>query len=49
MDKESGWVEGGVYNTRRVIQANYNIFWTEKLTSHILDYNEQNLVKSHQY
>ena len=49
MDKGGEQVESGVYYTRRVIQADSNVFWTHKLTSNISDYNKQNPLKFYQY
>ena len=49
MNKGRRWIEDSVYNSRRVIQADSDIFWTNKLTGYILDYDEWNPLGSHQY
>ena len=40
MDKEGRQVEGSVHNIRRVIQANSNVFQTNKLTNNFPDHDE---------
>ena len=42
-------MKSGIYYTRRVIQANSNVFWTYELSSNVSDYDEQNPVGSYQY
>ena len=49
MNKGRRWIENSVYNSRRVIQANSDILWTNKLTGYILDYDEWNSLGSHKY
>ena len=49
MNKGRRWIGDSVYNSRRVIQADSDIFWTNKLTGYILDYDEWNPLGSHQY
>jgi len=34
-------VEGGIYNFRRIIQANSDILWINEHTNNISDYDEQ--------
>ena len=40
MNKGGRQVESSIYYTRRVIQANYNVLWTYKLTGNVPDYDE---------
>jgi len=49
MDKGRRWVEDSIHHTRRVIQANSNVFWTYKFTSNVSDHDEWNSVGSHQH
>ena len=34
-------MEGGIYNFRRIIQANSDILWINEHTNNISDYNQQ--------
>ena len=49
IDKGRRQVESGIYHTKRVIWTDGNILQTYELTSNILDYNEQTLMRSYQY
>jgi len=40
-------VESSVYDTRRVIQTDHDIFWIDKFTGNVLDYNEQDFAESY--
>ena len=42
-------MEGSIYDSRRVIQANGYVFWTDELTGNFLDYDEWNSLKYYQY
>jgi len=47
MDKRGKQVEGGIHDTRGVIQTNSNIFWPNKLTGNVLNHDKQNSIGSH--
>ena len=40
MNKKGQQVEDSVHNTRRVIQADNDILWTNKLTGNFPDYDK---------
>ena len=42
-------MEGGIYYSRRIIQANGDVFQIDKLTCSFLDYDEQNPSESYQH
>jgi len=49
MHKGERQVESSIYHTKRVIQANNNIFWTYQFTSNIPNHDEQTLMRPYQY
>jgi len=46
MNKGRKQVEDSVYNSRGVIWTYSNVIWTHELTSNILDYDEQDSLRS---
>jgi len=42
-------VEGGIYNSGRIIQTNSNALWLDKLTYDTLDNNEKDFTGLDQY
>ena len=40
-------MEGGVHNIRRVIQANGDVLWTNKLIYNVPNYDKKNPMGSH--
>ena len=49
MDKGRRWVEGSIYDFKRVIWTYGYVLWTNQLSSNIPDSDKQNLIGYNQY